>query len=147
MLIFYLLGINCFKEGEISLNINGKVVNLTLNEVEITSQDIEGWLVASAGPITVALDIQINQQLKEEGIAREIVSRIQNLRKDAGFEVTDRIDLKIQKDGKIEEALLHNAQYVKSETLTDKLDFEDHVEDGTPIEFDEIQTKLLIVKR
>ena len=135
------------QEGEISLSLENKTIILQLTDVDISSQDIEGWLVASAGPITVALDIQINQQLKEEGIAREIVSRIQNLRKDAGFEVTDRIDLKIQKDGKIEEALLHNAQYVKSETLTDKLDFEDHVEDGTPIEFDEIQTKLLIVKR
>ena len=135
------------QEGEISLSLENKTIILQLTDVDISSQDIEGWLVASAGPITVALDIQINQQLKEEGIAREIVSRIQNLRKDAGFEVTDRIDLKIQKDGKIEEALLHNAQYVKSETLTDKLDFEDHLEDGTPIEFDEIQTKLLIVKR
>ena len=134
------------QEGEISLPLENKTIILQLTDVDISSQDIEGWLVASAGPITVALDIQINQQLKEEGIAREIVSRIQNLRKDAGFEVTDRIDLKIQKDGKIEEALLHNAQYVKSETLTDKLDFEDLVEDGTPIEFDEIQTKLLIVK-
>ena len=135
------------QEGEISLSLENKTIILQLTDVDISSQDIEGWLVASAGPLTVALDIQINQQLKEEGIAREIVSRIQNLRKDAGFEVTDRIDLKIQKDGKIEEALLHNAQYVKSETLTDKLDFEDHVEDGTPIEFDEIHTKLLIVKR
>jgi isoleucyl-tRNA synthetase len=135
------------QEGEISLALENKTIILQLTDVDISSQDIEGWLVASAGPITVALDIQINRQLKEEGIAREMVSRIQNLRKDAGFEVTDRIDLKIQRDGKIEEALMHNVQYVKSETLTEELDFEDQLEEGTPVEFDEIQTKLLIVKR
>ena len=135
------------QEGEISLALENKTIILQLTDVDISSQDIEGWLVASAGPITVALDIQINRQLKEEGIAREMVSRIQNLRKDAGFEVTDRIDLKIQKDGKIEEALMRNVQYVKSETLTEELDFEDQLEEGTPVEFDEIQTKLLIVKR
>ena len=135
------------QEGEISLALENKTIILQLTDVDISSQDIEGWLVASAGPITVALDIQINQQLKEEGIAREMVSRIQNLRKDAGFDVTDRIDLKIQRDGKIEEALMRNIQYVKSETLTEELDFEDQLEEGTPVEFDEIQTKLLIVKR
>ena len=135
------------QEGEISLSLENKSIILQLTDVEISSQDIEGWLVASAGPITVALDIQINQELKEEGIAREMVNRIQNMRKDAGFEVTDRIDLKIQKDGKIEQALMHNVQYVKSETLTEHLDFEDQVEEGLPVEFDEIQTKLLIVKR
>ena len=105
--------------------------------------EADARVLASADDIDVVLELIGG----EEGIAREMVSRIQNLRKDAGFEVTDRIDLKIQRDGKTQEALMRNVQYVKSETLTEELDFEDQLEEGTPVEFDEIQTKLLIVKR
>ena len=77
------------KQGEITLNINEKTVNLTLAEVEITSQDIEGWLVANQGGLTVALDVTITDDLRKEGNARELVNRVQNLRKESGFDVTD----------------------------------------------------------
>ncbi len=80
------------------------VVTLTTEDVEITSQDIEGWLVANQGGITVAFDITINDALRKEGIARELVNRIQNIRKDSGFEVTDKIKVTMQKDGIIQEA-------------------------------------------
>ncbi|SHI40237.1 isoleucine--tRNA ligase [Pseudozobellia thermophila] len=134
------------QKGELSLEIDNKIITLQLSDVEITSQDIEGWLVASAGPITVALDITINDDLRKEGIARELINRIQNIRKDSGFEVTDKIDIKILKDGHVERAVESNIDYIKTETLTAELDFEEKLEKGTEVAFDEVNTKLFIVK-
>ncbi|WP_343488207.1 isoleucine--tRNA ligase [Allomuricauda sp. d1] len=134
------------QEGEISLDLENKSIKLQLSDVEITSQDIEGWLVANSGPLTVALDISIDENLKNEGIARELVNRIQNLRKESGFEVTDKIDIKILKDGFVEKAIESNRDYVKSETLTAALDFEETMEEGTEIAFDEVNTRLFIQK-
>lgn len=134
------------REGEIVLELENKNIILQLQDVEISSQDIEGWLVASSGPITVALDITIDEQLRKEGIARELVNRIQNLRKESGFEVTDRIDIKILKDETVENAVRSNLQYIKSETLTAHLQFEEQLDEGTAIAFDEINTKLHIQK-
>ena len=134
------------QNGELSLKIKNKIINLQLQDVEISSQDIEGWLVASQGPLTVALDITINDDLRKEGIARELVNRIQNIRKESGYEVTDRIDIKIQKDGFVENAVESNLKYIKAETLTAELDFEDKLENGTAIAFDEVNTKLFIEK-
>lgn len=134
------------QEGEISLDIENKIIKLQLEDVEISSQDIEGWLVASSGALTVALDVTIDDELKKEGIARELVNRIQNLRKESGFEVTDKIDIKILKDGLVEKAVESNLKYIKTETLTAELDFEEKLEKGTEVTFDEINTKLLIEK-
>ena len=134
------------QEGEISLEIENKTINLQLHDVEIVSQDIEGWLVASSGPLTVALDVTINEALKKEGIARELVNRIQNLRKDSGFEVTDRIAIKIVKDGLVEKAIESNLDYIKTETLTTELLFEENLDVGTEIAFDDVNTKLFIAK-
>ena len=132
--------------GSIEIEINGKMINLAANEVEITSQDIEGWLVASSGNITVALDVSISPELKNEGIARELVNRIQNMRKDSGFEVTDTIDVTLLKDGVVENAVFENINYIKNETLTAKLEFAEVVNEGTDVAFDDITTKLLIKK-
>ena len=129
----------------IVLVISGKSIILTSQDVEISSQDIPGWLVANANGITVALDITINEELREEGIARELVNRIQNLRKDSGFEVTDKIKVKIQRSGDLEKAVRNNESYIKSETLTQELVFENSL-DGLEIEFDDIKTKILISK-
>ncbi|MBA9073217.1 isoleucyl-tRNA synthetase [Flavobacterium gossypii] len=134
------------KNGSLSIVISGKSINLTSEDVEISSQDIEGWLVANANGITVALDITISDELKKEGIARELVNRIQNIRKDSGFEVTDKIKVQVQKDGILEEALTANQDYIKAETLTEELIIEDKVENGIEIEFDEIKTSILISK-
>ena len=134
------------QNGEINIEIENKIITLQLSDVEIASQDIEGWLVASAGSLTVALDVSINDDLKKEGIARELVNRIQNIRKDFGFEVTDKIDIKILKDGLVEKAVESNLQYIKSETLTAELDFEEKLENGTTVAFDEVNTKLFIEK-
>ena len=134
------------QEGELMLQLDNKKIKLQLSDVEITSQDIEGWLVASSGPLTVALDVTIDEALKNEGIARELVNRIQNLRKESGLEVTDKIELRIQKDGNVEKAIESNKAYLKSETLTEILNLEEHLEEGTEVTFDEIQTKLFIQK-
>lgn len=134
------------REGEITLDLDNKSIILKLEDVEISSQDIEGWLVASSGPLTVALDIQVTDELRREGIARELVNRIQNLRKESGFEVTDKIDIKIQKDGYVEEAVASNIKYIKNETLTAELEFEEQLDEGTSVSFDEVNTKLLIKK-
>ncbi|MFV5701571.1 isoleucine--tRNA ligase [Flavobacterium sp. XS2P12] len=134
------------KEGSLDIVIAGNNVTLTLEDVEITSQDIEGWLVANSNGITVALDITISEELKQEGIARELVNRIQNIRKDSGFEVTDKIKVQLKRNGLLEEAILKNEAYIKSETLTSDLVFVDEIENGTEIEFDDIKTMILISK-
>lgn len=134
------------QEGELSIQIENKSINLQLQDVEISSQDIEGWLVASSGKTTVALDVTINEDLRKEGIARELVNRIQNIRKESGFEVTDKIDIKMLKDGLVEQAVASNLVYIKTETLTAELDFEEKLENGTEVAFDEVNTKLFIEK-
>ncbi|RTY89981.1 isoleucine--tRNA ligase [Flavobacterium sp. RSP46] len=134
------------KDGSLSIVIAGNTVILTQEDVEITSQDIEGWLVANANGITVALDITISPALKQEGIARELVNRIQNIRKDSGFEVTDKIKVQLKRNGLLEQAILENEAYIKSETLTSELVFVDEITNGTEITFDEIKTMILISK-
>ncbi|WP_456867924.1 isoleucine--tRNA ligase [Galbibacter sp. BG1] len=134
------------RNGEILMEINGKNITLGIDEVEISSQDIEGWLVASSGAITVALDVTITDDLRNEGVARELVNRIQNLRKDSGFDVTDKIDVRLQKDGFIEKAVENNIEYIKAETLTAQLNFEENLDNGTEIAFDEVNTRLIIQK-
>lgn len=134
------------RENSLELILSGKSITLTSDDVEITSQDIPGWLVANANGITVALDITISEELRKEGIARELVNRIQNIRKDSGFEVTDKIVVKMEKNPQIEAAVVANSEYIKSETLTETLLFEDKIENGIEIEFDEIKTSILISK-
>lgn len=137
---------NIERNKEIEVEINENLVNLSIEEVEISSQDIEGWLVASSGNLTVALDVSISPELKKEGVARELVNRIQNLRKDSGYEVTDTIDVTLQKDGMIEDAVNDNISYIKNETLTATLEFAELVDEGTEVEFDDITTRLFIKK-
>jgi isoleucyl-tRNA synthetase len=133
-------------EGSFTLVLSGKSITLSLEDVEISSQDIPGWLVANANGITVALDITITEELRMEGIARELVNRIQNIRKDSGFEVTDKIEVTLEKNEQLEKAIAANLNYVQTETLTKSLVFVEKVENGTEIEFDDIKTKIIISK-
>ena len=128
------------------IEINGKSIRLQLDDVEITSQDIEGWLVANQGAMTVALDVTISEPLRAEGIARELVNRIQNLRKDSGFEVTDRIEVFLQADENIENAIKLNLEYIKIETLTDELHLVAQLDKGIEVSFDAVNSKLHIQK-
>ena len=134
------------QNNEIDIEVNGEKVTLERSDVEISSQDIEGWLVASNDGFTVALDISIDESLKNEGIARELINRIQNLRKDSGFELTDRIEVQVLQDQQLSEAVKENGDYIKTETLTDKLEIVNELDGGVGIEFDDINTKLLIKK-
>ena len=134
------------RDGELAIVISGKPITLSLADVEISSQDIEGWLVAHADGITVALDITLSEELIQEGIARELVNRIQNIRKDSGFEVTDKIHLVLQQNAQLEAAVRANEMYIKSETLTESIQLQAQVEGGIEIEFDEIKTRILITK-
>ena len=133
-------------DGKIPIELDGKMINLELSDVEISSKDIEGWLVANEGSITVALDVTISEELRKEGIARELINRIQNARKDSGLDVTDRIKLTVLKSEDLEESINKNKEYIMSETLTDELVFVDQLIDGTAIEFDTIESKILIYK-
>jgi isoleucyl-tRNA synthetase len=134
------------KEGKISICINEKYITLGLEDVEISSKDIEGWLVANEGSLTVALDVTITDELHKEGIARELVNRIQNARKDLGLEVTDKIKLSILEDQNLQAAIIENKEYIMSETLTLELLFIDELTNGTVVEFDTIKSKILIEK-
>ena len=134
------------KEGSIQINIGGKNETISIDEVEINTQDIEGWLVAKQGNLTVALDVTISNELRNEGIARELVNRVQNLRKDSGLEVTDKIKLYLKKDGIIDKAVSDNADYIKNETLTKELILKEEIINGSNIEFDDVKTMLFIEK-
>ena len=134
------------KDSEINVEINGKMTTLLLSDVVISSQDIDGWLVANQAGVTVALDVTISEELKKEGVARELVNRIQNLRKDSGFEVTDRIKIVLQEETLINQTIQDNTSYIKAETLADTLEVVQEVKDGLEISFDNIKTFLSISK-
>ena len=132
--------------SSIIVDIEGDELVLEPTDIEIVSEDIEGWLVASEKGITVALDITLNERLINEGICRELVNKIQTLRKDSGLQVTDKIILKIQKDNIIEKAIFENQNYILNETLAENLEFVDSIEDGVEIQFDNINSKLYLTK-
>ena len=134
------------QEGKINIPFNEKNIILDLSEVEITSKDIEGWLVAHGNGLTVALDISLTEDLINEGIARELVNRIQNIRKDAGLEVTDKIDISFLADDDLKERIEKYSAYIRSETLGEKIHFTQVMNDGTEIVFDDIKTQITIKK-
>ncbi len=134
------------KEGRINLNLGQTEFELLLSDVEITSQDIPGWLVASSGGLTVALDITITEELRKEGIAREFVNRLQNLRKDKGLDVMDRINVRVQADESTLRALLDYKLYICSEILADGLFEEKELLNGTKIEIDGVNCKIELEK-
>lgn len=133
--------------GEFTVTIGGEVLGLTIEDVEIVAQDIPGWLVASEGGLTVALDSTISAELRQEGIARELVNRVQNLRKDAGFDVTDKIVLTLQSTPEIETAIAENKEYVSNEVLATAIDFSELGEQATVLDLvEEADAKIVLVK-
>jgi isoleucyl-tRNA synthetase len=137
------------KDGRFGLNFNGQEVELSSTDVEIISEDIPGWLVTNIGTLTVALDITITPKLWEEGIARELINRIQNLRKEKGFEVTDKINVELQRNDSFTKAIEDNLSYICSETLSQSFDVVDEIKisDKDFIELtDDISTTISIRK-
>ncbi|WP_286770818.1 isoleucine--tRNA ligase [Sphingobacterium sp. 40-24] len=130
--------------GELALA--GTPYTILLSDVEIIAEDVEGWQVANLGKLTVALDVHITEELKKEGLSRELINRLQNLRKDKGFEVTDRINVKLTAASEVVNAANENLSYICTEILADSLVFEDSLTEGETIEIDGKELKALIQK-
>ena len=121
-------------------------IKISIDDVEIYYEDIEGWQVVSENGTTIAMDTNISDELKNEGISREIVNRIQNIRKDSGFNVSDKIFIEIENNNLIEKAIFENIDYIKNETLAIELKLEKKLLNAQEIEFDNIKVKIKIFK-
>jgi isoleucyl-tRNA synthetase len=135
------------KDGEYNLLVGGDDLILQTSDVEITSEDIPGWLVASKGQLTVALDVTISEDLEHEGNAREFVNRIQKIRKDSGFELTDRIEVQVVAENGLKNSLAQFKDYICAEILADKLEFLADNNSGIEIEVNDIQLKVIVLKK
>ncbi|MDO9551675.1 isoleucine--tRNA ligase [Rhodonellum sp.] len=135
------------KNGVLEMALEGETVSLTLEDVLISSQDIPGWSVASSDGLTVALDVTLTDELKQEGIARDLVNRIQNLRKDMGLEVQDKITIKIAKHDDLVNAALDNfALYIKTETQALSLEVNGTVSDAIQLDMDDFELSVKVEK-
>ncbi len=137
------------REGKWKLDISGEEIILQPEDAEITTEDIPGWLVSSDANLTVALDVTITEELRQEGIAREFINRIQNYRKESGFEVTDKIKVLIQKEDSLTEAIIKHKDYIGAQTLAREVELVETLDTGTArkIELDnDVQTWLKIDK-
>jgi isoleucyl-tRNA synthetase len=137
------------RTGKFVVKVNDAEIVLETEDVEIIPVDIPGWKVANNGPLTVALDVTITDDLKQEGLAREVVNRIQNMRKDKGFEVTDKILVKIQQNANLDTAIKNNLSYICSETLTGDLQLVQNLSatNANTIEVDELITTLISIEK
>ena len=137
------------REGKYSLNTAEGMVDLLVTDVDIISEDIPGWLVANEGKLTIALDVTVTDELRMEGIARELINRIQNLRKDAGFDVTDKINVTILKHEAINGAVMAHKDYIAGQTLAKEITLTEAMPccSGTSVELDtDIVTAIKVVK-
>jgi isoleucyl-tRNA synthetase len=135
------------KEGVLKLDLEGKEIVLSADDVVIASKDVSGWLVASEQGVTVALDIQMNESLRLEGMARELVNRLQNIRKDLGFDVTDTIALTLQQNDILADVLKQNKTYIQHEILATSITLvKDELKDSIPVSFDSLETNVNMVK-
>ncbi len=130
--------------GSFEIEAEGEPITLALEDVEIMSEDIPGWLVASENGLTVALDVTVTDELRYEGIAREFINRIQNLRKESDFEVTDKINLRIMKHGLFNEAILKHQEYISNQTLAASLELVDMLNESTAKKVDINDVEILI---
>jgi|TARA_B110000238_G_scaffold201210_1_gene256242 isoleucyl-tRNA synthetase len=133
-------------KGTLEIQLNEKNLTLERSDIEVSFKDIEGWQVAQGRGMTVALDMTLTPELIQEGLARELVNRIQNFRKDSGLEVTDKIAISLKKEPQLEAVVSKNKSYILSETLADNLTFDPNLSDGLTLEFEKIKTILRIKK-
>ena len=135
------------REGKISVDVDGESLKLLLEEVLITSQDIPGWSVASDQGVTVALDVTLSDELKQEGVARDLVNRIQNLRKDMGLEVQDKINIKIADDNElVKNALESFGEYIQTEVQALNLELSPALDGATVLDMDDFELAVLVKK-
>ena len=131
-------------EGKLQIVVEGQDIDVEAADVEIISEDIPGWLVANEGNLTVALEVQLTDSLRKEGLARELINRIQNIRKDSGLEITDRIDVTIEPNKAIQDACGEFGDFVMTQVLADSISFEPN--DGTEVSFDEMNVRIKVEK-
>ena len=130
--------------GTLGISVDGQPLAIELADVDIISEDIPGWLVANEGALTVALEVELNDELRNEGMARELINRIQNLRKDGGLEITDRINIVVAPNNDVEKAVSAFADYIKTQVLADTISMADN--DGTEVDFDDFKLNIKINK-
>ncbi len=135
------------KEGKYILTIDGEQVTIELNDVDIVAEDIPGWSVASKGSLTVALDITLTDELKQEGDAREFVNRIQNIRKESGFDLTDRIFVTVLDSPELGKSIIKYNDYICREILADTIEWVSQMQDGVEIEINDVLLKVVVNKK
>lgn len=134
------------KNGSYEICLDGVCVIVDKADVEILSEDIPGWLVANNGTITIALDVTITPELQKEGIAREFINRIQNIRKSSGFEITDKIVIDIEKSENVNEAVADFKDYIASQVLANNITLVDKVANPTELDFDDFKVNIEVKK-
>ena len=133
------------KQGWLNVDVEGQSVTVESADVDIISEDIPGWLVSNEGNLTVALEVELNDDLRNEGMARELINRVQNMRKEAGFEITDRICVYVSHNGAMEKAIDNYSDYIKGQVLADDIEVSDDNR-GTEVEFDDFKLYIDVVK-
>ena len=134
------------KKGSYTFNLDGAEAVIETADVEIFSEDIPGWLDANEGKLTVALEVTVTEELRREGIARELVNRIQNIRKSSGFEITDKIKITLSKNPQTDDAVNEYNDYIRNQVLGTSLTLADNVENGTELNFDDFSLYVSVVK-
>ena len=134
------------RNGQILLPLESGEVVVEIADVEIATEDMPGWLVANEGTLTIALDIEVTESLRQEGIARELVNRIQNIRKSSGFEITDKIAIEIESNEEINDAINAFSQYISSQVLATSITIVDSLADATELDFEDFVVKVKVFK-
>ena len=132
------------QNGTIGINVEGQALTVEAVDVDIISEDIPGWLVANEGSLTVALEVELNDELCQEGMAREIINRVQNIRKESGLEITDRIKVIIAPKEEVEKSVAAFGDYIKTQVLADSIEISDN--DGVEVDFDDFKLNINIIK-
>ena len=134
------------RNGKYTFVLDGVEAVIETSDVEIFSEDIPGWLVTNEGRLTVALEVTVTEELRREGVARELVNRIQNIRKSSGFEITDKIAVALSKNPNTDDAVNEYNTYICNQVLADSLELVDEVPDGTELSFDDYSLMIKVTK-
>ena len=132
------------QQGSIGIEVEGQSLTVEAADVDIISEDIPGWLVANEGNLTVALEVELTEELKNEGMARELINRIQNIRKESGLEITDRINVEITPNDDVKKAVDSFADYIKTQVLADAIALQSN--DGQEVDFDDFKLNIKVTK-
>ena len=130
--------------GSLAIDVDGQALTVEAADVEIISEDIPGWLVANEGSLTVALEVELTDELRQEGMAREIINRVQNIRKESGLEITDRITVTLAPNAEVEKSVEVFGDYIKTQVLADSIEIQPN--DGAEIDFDDFKLNIKITK-